>query len=473
MTHEQATVMTETILLSSGFIPASLAAVRQRWQVIDIPCQREAARHLRGMAVPPLVVCIGRVSPQGRGSDLDVWEMLREVQDAAPGVPVLISTSVNSPKHIVELVKAGAFDYVLEPQCRTDPVEVDRYTQDLLLALRRAVEWRRLSMENISLKQGLLSDDLPVPVRGVSRAMGKVMELVRKVAPTSATVLITGESGTGKELVAHAIHALSKRAQQPFTALNCGSFSETLIGSELLGHARGAFTGAVMARAGLIREAGEGTLFLDEIATIKQNFQIVLLRILEQHVARPVGAGAEYPVTCRFVAAANRDLGQMVAEGQFREDLFYRLNMFNIHLPPLRERREDIPVLTNFFLLQAGQEYGKKVNGISAEALRQLEEALWPGNVRQLRNAVERAVILAEDHILDQRDFALSAGSGASHGEPLETPVADLDKAMADYERRLLAEAMRQAGGNASEAARRLGIKRPRLCYRLKLLGLA
>lgn len=230
------TTTKDTVLLSSGFIPATLAAVRQRWQVIDIPCQRDAAKHLRGMAEPPLAVCIGRVAPQSRGDDdLNVWEMLREVQDAAPGVPVLISTGVNSPKHIVELVKAGAFDYVLEPQCRTDPVEIDRYTEDLLLALRRAVEWRRLSMENISLKHGLLSDDLSVPIRGVSRAMSQVMELVRKVAPTSATVLITGESGTGKELVAHAIHALSKRAQHPFTALNCGSFSEALISSELLG----------------------------------------------------------------------------------------------------------------------------------------------------------------------------------------------------------------------------------------------
>ncbi|HOG51522.1 MAG TPA: sigma-54 dependent transcriptional regulator [Lentisphaeria bacterium] len=466
------TAKIETVLLSSGFIPATLAAVQQRWQVIDIPRQREAAKHLRGMAEPPLAVCIGLVDPQSRGDDLDVWEMLREVQGAAPGVPVLISTGVNSPKHIVELVKAGAFDYVLEPQRRDDPVEIDRYTEDLLLALRRAVEWRRLSMENISLKHGLLSDDLSVPIRGVSRAMSQVMELVRKVAPTSATVLITGESGTGKELVAHAIHALSKRAQHPFTALNCGSFSEALISSELLGHTRGAFTGAVMDRAGLIREAGEGTLFLDEIATTKQNFQIVLLRVLEQRVARPVGAGAEYPVACRFIAAANRDLGQMAAEGEFREDLFYRLNMFNIHLPPLRERREDIPVLTNFFLLQASQEYGKKVNGISAEALRQLEEAPWPGNVRQLRNAVERAVILAEDHILERRDFALPPAV-AGHNDPLALPDTDFDQAMADYERLLLAEAIRQADGNVSEAARRLGIKRPRLCYRLKLLGLA
>ncbi|MDD4097455.1 MAG: sigma-54 dependent transcriptional regulator [Lentisphaeria bacterium] len=474
---------TETILMSSGFLPASLAAVRQRWQVIDIPCQREAAAHLRGMVSPPLVVCIGRVDSRGRGADLDVWEMLREVKAAAPGVPVLISTGVNSPKHIVELVKAGAFDYVLEPQCRTDQQEIDRYTEDLLLALRRAVEWRRLSMENLSLKQGLLSEDLPVPLRGVSRAMGQVMELARKVAPTAATVLITGESGTGKELVAHAIHALSPRAREPFTALNCGSFSEQLIGSELLGHARGAFTGAVMARAGLIREAGEGTLFLDEVATIGTNFQVVLLRVLEQHTARPVGAGAEYPVRCRFVAAANRDLGRMVAAGQFREDLFYRLNMFNIHLPPLRERREDIPVLTNFFLLQASQEYGKKVHGISAEALRRLEEASWPGNVRQLRNAVERAVILAEDHVLDLRDFAWTDRSGPGRPGEVEDDsrsvgpgpgsAAGFDQAMADYERRLLAEAMRDAGGNTSEAARRLGIKRPRLCYRLKLLGLA
>ena len=189
---------TETILMSSGFLPASLAAVRQRWQVIDIPCQREAAAHLRGMVSPPLVVCIGRVDSRGRGADLDVWEMLREVKAAAPGVPVLISTGVNSPKHIVELVKAGAFDYVLEPQCRTDQQEIDRYTEDLLLALRRAVEWRRLSMENLSLKQGLLSEDLPVPLRGVSRAMGQVMELATAAADYDFDYNGYGSIGTGR-----------------------------------------------------------------------------------------------------------------------------------------------------------------------------------------------------------------------------------------------------------------------------------
>lgn len=455
--------------MSSGFLPGPLEAVRKRWNVLDIPVQRDALQALRQMKTLPFVICIGMVSQKERKTDLDAWEMLSSVKELAPGVPVIISTSVNSPKLIVGLVKAGAFDYVLEPVNKEDRQEIDRYTEDLLFALSRASEWRRVTVENRDLKQGLLRDDLPVPIRGTSRALCQVMELVSKVAPTSATVLITGESGTGKELVAHAIHALSKRADKPFTALNCGSFSENLINSELLGHVRGAFTGALMDRAGLIRETGEGTLFLDEIATIQPQFQVVLLRVLEQHSARAVGAPTEYPVRCRFIAAANRSLQAMVADGTFREDLFYRLNMFNIHIPPLRERREDIPVLTNFFLRKASQEYGKPVSGITPEALRWLESEPWPGNVRQLRNAVERAVILSDESLLALRNFEPTANM-----QPQATVRSSTNYAasMANYERSLLTEALDAANGNISEAARNLGLKRPRLCYRLKHLGL-
>lgn len=464
--------MSDTILMSSGFLPETLEAIRKRWDVKDIPVQRDALEALRHMKTLPVAVCIGHVANKefNGENDLDAWQMLRGVKSLAPGLPVVISTSANSPKLIVDLVKSGAFDYVLEPHDKSDSQDIARYTEDLQFALSRAVEWRRVTMENQDLRQGLLCDDLPIPIRGISRSLTQVMELVKKVAPTSATVLITGESGTGKELVAHAIHALSNRSDKPFTALNCGSFSENLISSELLGHVKGAFTGAVTARPGLIRETGEGTLFLDEIATIQQTFQVVLLRVLEQHTARSVGAGEEYPVKCRFVAAANRSLEQMVDEGSFREDLFYRLNMFNIHIPPLRDRREDIPVLTNFFLRKASQEYGKEVTGITPEALRWLESEPWPGNVRQLRNAVERAVILSDEPLLNQRNFDADPQSVSL--PPGRREIRDYTTAMAEFERKVIAEALTASKGNTSEAARRLSIKRPRLCYRIKMLGL-
>lgn len=459
----------DMVLLSSGFISPALEAVRRHWRVIDIESQREALAYLRGMAELPLAVCIGRTLDIG--DDLDAWQMLAAVQSEAPGVPVLISTRQTSPRVIVDLVKHGAFDYVLEPQCKDDAEEVSRYIEDLVFSLSRAVRWRHVVLENAQLKQNLALQSPSTALVGRSRCMGHVLELARKVAPTEATVLITGESGTGKELAARAVHDLSAHRHGPFVALNCGAFSETLIASELFGHVKGAFTGADADRPGLIREATGGTLFLDEIGTIPHSFQVMLLRVLEQRRARPVGGTGTYEVNCRFIAAANRDLQQLVAEGSFRPDLFYRLNVFSLRLPPLRERRDDIPLLADHFIREANRTYGKAVRALTPTAMALLEGAAWPGNVRELRNAIERAVIIAEDDTLDVDLFDPQLRP-SSAGLPAAAMEVDYETALREFERRLLDRALHEAGGNRSEAARRLHMKRTRLNYRLRHLGL-
>lgn len=456
--------------MTSGFIAPALGAVEQHWRVTDIPCQREALAVLKRMENTPHAVCIGRTVDIG--DDLDAWDMLREVQAVAPGVPVIISTSQRSPKVIVDLVKGGAFDYVVEPGDPADHAEVDRYVDDLVLALSRAVELRRVVLENEQLRHDLVRQGLSHPIRGRSRQIQRVLDLVHKVAPTTATVLITGESGTGKELVARAIHAASGREREPFLALNCGSFSEQLVASELFGYEKGAFTGADSVRAGLVREAGGGTLFLDEIATVGPAFQTMLLRVLEQRVARPVGGNRDYDVCCRFVAAANTDLEQMVREGSFRGDLFYRLNVFSIHVPPLRERREDIPVLAEHFVREACREYGKSLRTIGPGALALLERADWPGNVRQLRHAIERAVIVSERDLISAGDLDERIRACSEDDVPDGKTAPEYDAAMRGFEWDLISRALTTANGNRSAAARALGIKRSRLNYRLRLLGI-
>ncbi len=459
------------VLMSSGFLEPALEAVRQHWQVIDIECQREALAYLRSMSELPAAVCIGRALDIG--DDLDAWQMLAAVQAEAPGVPVLISTRETSPKVIVDLVKHGAFDYVLEPQNRGDAEDTARYVHDLVFALSRAVRWRQMMLENARLKEDLALQSPSCAFIGRSLCMARVMDLVRKVAPTEATVLITGESGTGKELAARALHDLSAHRGGPFVALNCGAFSETLIASELFGHVRGAFTGADADRPGLIREAAGGTLFLDEITAIPPSFQVMLLRVLEQRRARPVGGTGDYAVNCRFVAAANRDLQQLVAAGAFRADLFYRLNVFSLHMPALRERREDIPLLADHFIREANRTYGKAVCTLTPTALELLESAEWPGNVRELRNAIERAVIIADADVLDAHLFDAHLRGASPAGLMAGPYEAGYEAVLRDVERRLLSRVLRECGGNRSETARRLQMKRTRLNYRLKRLGLA
>jgi DNA-binding NtrC family response regulator len=470
----------QTILVSSGFRPETLAELRRHWHVLDIPDPHEAVAYLQTASPAPAVVVIGyAVLPRSDGSlpetvdgsgPLPAHLMLRQVLKLDADMPVIVSTNQQHPAAVVKLIKHGAFDYIFEPRPPNTQAEIHRYHEELVSALRQAVRWRLTVLENRDLRQQLTEiGHHPMALQARAPAMLRVIELVAKIAPTSAPVLITGESGTGKEVIAQAIHRLSPRRQQPFLAINCGALSDSLLASELFGHVKGAFTGADRESQGLIRQAGEGTLFLDEMASISPAFQVMLLRVLEQRVARPIGGQREYPLHCRFVAASNRDLGEMVQKGQFREDLFFRLQVVRLALPPLRERREDIPTLSHFFLTQFNQTYGKSVTGFTPEAMRHLETQNWAGNVRELRNAVERAVILCEQPRIRPSDL-IDGGSAREHDLP---STFDYGNYMALCETRIIRSALQRCQGNISEAAMVLGIKRTTLHYRMQRLRLA
>jgi DNA-binding NtrC family response regulator len=479
----------QEVLLSSGFRAGTLEAVSSHWRIIDILHAQDAITWLKAAKRLPAAVVVGNVRrPEDDGQlhwenrphngIVAAHEALEEIRKIDPELPVIISTSLDMPAAIVELVKRGAFDYVVEPVVPLKPQDEQRYTRELVFALKRAVLWRETVLENRRLKEELKGPESDIPIVGKSRAITQVIGLIRKVAPTLATVLVTGESGTGKELVARAIHLLSSRGKGPFVAINCGTFSDALISSELFGHVKGAFTGADGNKKGLIQEAQAGTLFLDEIAGVSPAFQVSLLRVLENRAARPVGGQVEYPVNCRFVAAANRNLLELSEAGGFREDLYYRLNLFHIHLPALRERAEDIPSLAQAFLTRAAREYGRTISGFDAGAMGMLERFQWPGNVRQLRNAVERAVILCETGRItpgDLPDYLRGDGTGETQASAAAEAREQgrFEDVMARYERGLLESALKEADGNRSEAARILGVKRTTLYSRMKALGIA
>jgi DNA-binding NtrC family response regulator len=465
------------ILLSSGFPAATLAALREQFDVTSIDDPAEALDHLRQAPELPLAVVIGLVGrewPQTDGSpgDLPAHLMLEEILGLDRDLPVIISTGRRHPAAIVEMIKRGGFDYVVEMHHLDGATGLAAYTQDLLFALRRAVQWRRTVLENRQLKREWQASPDPAPATARSPQMLRLMELVRKVAPTPATVLISGESGVGKEVVARTIHTLSPRRDEPFVAINCGALTEPLLNSELFGHVRGAFTGADTDRPGLIRQAAGGTLLLDEIATLSPAFQVTLLRVLEERRARPVGGQAEYHVQCRFIAAANRRLETLVQDGTFREDLYYRLHVFHLHVPPLRDRRDDIPVLAFRFLQDTARAFGKDIVGFEPSAMAILEHHPWPGNVRQLRNLIERAVILCDGQRIRRAD--LHPG-GDLQPDAIALPAAtdaDYHQAMQRFETQLLRRTLQRTDGNVSAAARQLNLKRTTLAHRLKHLHL-
>ncbi len=468
----------QTILLSSGYSKQTLDTLRKQWKVLDIPDHAEALEYLKNCSRLPDAVAIGLVPRVNRKkapqSDIDTTSqllaqaMLQEVLTLDPDLPVIISTGESHPRAIVELVKQGAFGYVVEPTDKKTLAAVEQYTQELEMVLNRAVKWRLTILENRRLKQTLDQQSGKPKLISCSAVMNRVKELVTKVASTPATVLVTGESGTGKELIAKLIHSKSNRANKPFVAINCGALNETLLTSELFGHVKGSFTGAESHNPGLIRQAGGGTLFLDEIGALSPSFQVILLRVLEERIARPVGSQVEYPVTCRFIAAGSSDLKKLVEDNKFREDLFYRLYVFHIEMPLLRRRREDIPLLANYFLNQITQEYNRNISGFEPEAMEFLENYRWPGNIRELRNVIERAVVLCENHRIAPIDF------GGYQKSRANTMTIGTDQsyqdAMQKFESKLINSALEQSEGNLSLAARKLHMKRTTLTYRIKHL---
>jgi len=381
---------------------------------------------------------------------MDGLELLRRTQMLSPAPLFIVMTAYGTVETAVRAMKQGAYDYL------TKPVNLDQ--MELLVA--RALKGKNLEAENTYLREQLTKNFGMEAMAGKSEAMEKVFELIRQIAPSRSTVLITGESGTGKELAARAIHLGSPRRTAPFIAVHCASLAPTLLESELFGHEKGAFTGAGAMKKGRFELADGGTIFLDEVSEIPLEIQVKLLRALENHEFERVGGTRPIRVDIRLLAATNADLLPLAEKGKFREDLFYRLNVVRIDLPPLRARREDIPLLVRRFLDEFGRENRKEGMTIAPEALRKLLSHDWPGNVRELKNCVESMVVLARTPELGVDDLppalrGLAPAAGAS-APPLNLKAAGKD---------LLDKALQQAGGNKTEAARLLGISR-RTLYR-------
>jgi two-component system response regulator PilR (NtrC family) len=389
--------------------------------------------------------------PQMNGVDL-----LREAKRIAPDIVSIVMTAFASTDTAVEALRLGAADYVHKSP---------NAASELRLRVGRELERKRLQQENVLLKRALRSSHQFSNIIGTSSPMLAVFQLVETIAPTSSTVLITGESGTGKELVARAIHVNSPRRERPFVALNCGALSETLLDSELFGHMRGAFTGADSNKKGLIEVAEKGTIFLDEIGEMSPVVQVKLLRVLQERKFRRLGGTEEIDADIRILAATNRDLSKMVAEGEFREDLFYRINVIPVRLPPLRERIDDIPLLAEHFVARFAAQMGKPITGISGSALARLKLHDWPGNIRELENAMERAVALEQsptiliDSLPEQlTEHEAGPASGAASTEVFPDAGFDLERHVQHIEREYIAQALRRAGGVKVKAAELLGM---------------
>src|SRR5512137_1868218 len=396
---------------------------------------------------------------------MDGVALLRKALDLHPGITFIVMSAYGTHDTAIEAMKAGAYDYVSKP---FKPDEV-------LLVLRKAEERLRLSRENRRLRSELQGGFRLEDFVGDSPAVQEVVRQVRRVAPTRATVLVTGESGTGKELVARAIHDLSPRAAMPFVAVNCGAIPAELIESELFGHVRGAFTDASRDKKGLAAEADGGTLFLDEIGELPLPLQVKLLRFLEDEQVRRVGDTRSEKVDVRVVAATARDLSRAVQEGQFREDLFYRLNVLHVRLPALRERPEDVPALVEHFLAKYRRLRPEApLRGISPEALELLRSHRWPGNVRELEHAIERAVVLADGPVIEEQDLPVDVRAPPERGTPAPRSGGDLSvkRAFRALEEQLIREALERTGGNRTRAAELLDLSYRALLYKVKEYGI-
>ncbi len=441
----------------------SILLRRAGLDVVVAPGFARGQEALSSSPTPFALVLTDLVMPDGNGLDLLTAAKTR---DAATEVSVM--TAHSTVEVALDAMRRGAYDFITKPF----------QTTELRLLVGRALEKSAIVHENARLRARLAEARPldPLDQLGKSAPMRAIADLARRIAPSRTTVLITGESGTGKERIARAIHACSDRASKPFLVVNCGALPENLMESELFGHEKGAFTGAASRHGGLFREADGGTLLLDEVGELPLNLQVKLLRALQERKVRPVGATAEQPVDVRVIAATNRDVEKDVAEGRFRQDLYYRLNIIRIEVPPLRARSEDVPALVDQFVHRFAEELGKPVIGVAPEALRALLGFGFPGNVRELENALERAVALASGPLIALGDLPPSiAGATASPAPALLTlppEGCDLDAVLAEAERRLILQALERTGGIRTHAAKLLGVTFRSLRYRLRKMGL-
>jgi two-component system response regulator HydG len=433
------------VLERSGFEPFPVGSGREAFAAIAVPAH----------AAPDVVL-----------TDLHLQDTLGlEVVAAAaashPSTAAIVMTGQGTIASAVEAMRRGAFDYLVKPF---------EQNEILVAAVERALAHKRLVERNRYLEQRLVVRDRYEDLVGGSAAMRAAIDLADTVAPLDVTVLVLGESGTGKELIVRAIHRRSRRRDKPFVAVNCGALAESVLESELFGHAKGAFTGAVSARRGLFEEASGGTVFLDEVGELPPSVQVRLLRVLQEREVRPVGSNRSEPVDVRVIAATNRDLSADVAEGKFRGDLFYRLNVVSIAVPPLRARMEDVPLLAHHFVGKHAARHGRNVEGIDPEAMAALCAHDWPGNVRELENAIERGVVLSAGPRLTQSSIAASvkgqrASDVVSRDAGLDPPDVHgpLAQAKHDFERNYLKRALARAQGNLTEVARSSGLDRSNL----------
>jgi len=439
----------------------------------EVVTTQNAAEALARLRTQPFDVVVTDLKMPGELDGLGILKAIKtggvRYQAAPGGTPsiidpeVILVTAYATADTAIAAMKQGAYDYL------TKPFQVD----EINAVIGRALEKKALVEENLALRDQVAGRVRLANLLGKSRAMQKVFELIGKIHSARTSVLISGESGTGKELVARALHTEGVRAGKPFVAVNCGAIPDELMESELFGHKRGSFTGAVADKPGLFAEADGGTLFLDEIGELSLGLQVKLLRALQERKIKPVGATDEIEVDARVVAATNRDLEAEVARGAFRADLYYRLNVIEVRIPPLRQRREDIPLLAEHFLRRFAVEHGRNVR-LSGEAMRKLESFDFPGNVRELENVLERAVALSSSPILGVSDLPDPRPTVRAAEVPGELPPegVDLERILSDYERTWVLRALDQTGGVRKRAAALLGISFRSLRYRLEKLGI-
>jgi two-component system response regulator PilR (NtrC family) len=429
-----------------------LLAIVLRREGYEVLLAEDGQAALAALSRGPLDLLISDI----KMPDMSGVEVLRAAKASDAAIPAIMMTAFASTETAVEAMRLGACDYLVKP------FDVD----ELKLKVREKLESRQLRQENVLLKRVLNKSHVFAGTIGRSPSMLAVFDLVESVAKTTSTVLVTGESGTGKELIARALHFHSLRRDRPFVALNCGALPETLLESELFGHMRGAFTGAEMTKKGLVEIAEGGTIFLDEIGEMTPTMQVKLLRVVQERRFRRVGGLDEIEANIRIIAATNQDLQKLVADGRFREDLYYRINVIPIQLPPLRDRREDIPLIAEHFLSKYREQMGKSVAAISGAAMALLEQYHWPGNIRELENVIERAVALERtptilvESLPPQIRATIAGGEAAPAEDVSDLPDGgfDLEQHVQSVERRYLAQALERAGGVQVRAAELLGM---------------
>jgi DNA-binding NtrC family response regulator len=394
---------------------------------------------------------------------LDGMTVLKRLKEIDPSSVVSIITAYASVKSAIEAMKFGAFDYIQKPFKH----------DELLLMVKRAINHKKLKEENIRLKEQLQQKFSFENIIGKSKVMQDVFEFIKASAPARSTILVQGESGTGKELVARAIHLNSDRKQGQFIIVNSGSLPPDLLESHLFGHVRGAFTGAVSQKKGLFEAADKGTLFLDEISSLNLETQAKLLRVMQEREFMHLGGTTTIRVDVRIITATNMDLEILISQGRFREDLFYRLNVIKIELPPLRERKEDIPLLAKHFLRVYSKENNKEIEGLTEDALRILEEYNWPGNIRELENLIERAVVLTKEKVITRENlppFILTPHVNRTEVSPLSGRSLNLKEELQNFQKKTIVEALNKTNGIQKKAAALLGVKPTTLNEMIKRL---